>query len=192
MNKATGFTLIELLFTITILAIVTLLAIPSFSDFIKRYQSKIRQQELFELLMLMRNKAYNENLHYTLCPRGLDDVCADNWSDGALLFADIDQDGELDTGEKIERKLSGLKNNASLMWAAFNNKGYLTFKPNGKTPSQSGNFSYCPATGEAKYGWIIILNAIGRPYYAKDKNGNGIVENGSGQDLVCQKNLSAN
>ncbi|WP_299584257.1 GspH/FimT family pseudopilin [uncultured Microbulbifer sp.] len=191
MKRVTGFTLIELLISITILALVITLALPSFIDFIKRYQSKVKQQELFGLLMLMRTKAYNENLHYTLCPQGQNDVCADNWSRGALLFADMDKDGELDSGERIERKLESLKSNASLSWMAFNNKGSITFKPDGKTPSQSGNFSYCPATGEAKYGWIIILNAIGRPYYAKDKNGNGIVENGSGEDLVCPKHQSS-
>jgi len=185
MKRAAGITLIELLITIAILAIFTAITLPSFSDFIKRYKSKTKQFELFELLMLMRSKAYFENLSYTLCPRGQDETCAENWSNGALLFVDQNADGSLDPGESIERKFEVLENKASLSWNSFGNKSYLTFKPSGETPSQSGNFSYCPATNEAEYGWIIILNTIGRPYFAKDRDGDGIVENGSRKNLTC-------
>ncbi|WP_299944313.1 GspH/FimT family pseudopilin [uncultured Microbulbifer sp.] len=184
MKRIAGFTLIELMLGLTILTIVTILALPSFTDFVKRYKNKAKQFELFEILILMRSKAYSENRSYSLCP-SQETSCANNWSGGALLFTDDDRDGTLDTGEKVERLFAPLEDGATLSWNAFNNKGYLIFNPGGTTPSQSGNFSYCPASGEAKYGWIIILNAIGRPYFAKDKDGDGIVENGSGKKLIC-------
>ncbi|WP_444945739.1 GspH/FimT family pseudopilin [Microbulbifer sp. VTAC004] len=188
MKKAAGFTLSELLITLTILAIVTTMALPSFTDFIKRYKSKTKQFELFELLILMRSKAYYEKISYTLCPLGQSKECGDNWSNGALLFPDHNGNGSIDQGESIERRYEPIENGASLNWNAFNNKGYLIFKPNGETPSQSGNFSYCPAVGGAEYGWIIILNTIGRPYFAKDRDGDGIVENGSRKNLTCPQN----
>ncbi|MFA0810492.1 GspH/FimT family pseudopilin [Microbulbifer epialgicus] len=184
MKRFAGFTLIELLITITILAIVVAIALPPFTSFIKHYKNKSKQFELFEILVLMRNKAYYENISYTLCARGQDEKCADNWTNGALLFADHNKNGSLDSGETITRKFT-LENKASLSWNYFGSKNYVIFNPNGETPSQSGNFRYCPATNEAEYGWIIILNIIGRPYFGKDSDGDGIVETGSQLNLTC-------
>lgn len=81
--------------------------------------------------------------------------------------------------------MGALPQGASLEWSSFGNKPYLQFRPNGLTSNQSGNFSYCPPGGDTKYGWIIVLNATGRPYFGKDKDGNGVVENGSGENLSC-------
>ncbi|MCX2780252.1 GspH/FimT family pseudopilin [Microbulbifer thermotolerans] len=185
MKKSLGFTLIELLLSITILAIVASYALPTFSDLTRRYKSEAKGRELFELLILMRTKAYSEHKSYTLCPSENGSSCGKDWASGAILFADNDRDGELDASEKIERTLSKLEDGATLNWNAFNNKGFITFRPNGTTPAQSGNFKYCPPGGEEKYGWFIILNTIGRPYFGKDRDGDGIVENGSGSPLTC-------
>ncbi|MCO1334834.1 GspH/FimT family pseudopilin [Microbulbifer sp. OS29] len=177
--------LIELMLVITILAIVTFIAFPVFTEFTARYRSKTKQWELFELLIFMRNQAYSERANFILCPKGDEDICSNNWSNGALLFIDINSNGTLDSKDKIERYFTRLPEGATLSWKGFNNKGYLIFRPDGTTPSQSGNFSYCPTDGEAKLGWIIILNSIGRPYYGRDADGDGIVENGSGDNLSC-------
>ncbi|AWF79869.1 hypothetical protein BTJ40_03015 [Microbulbifer sp. A4B17] len=187
MKRLAGFTLMELIICIMTIAVLTAIALPSFNDFFKRYKNKVKQRELFELLILMRNRALNEKRSFTLCPKKrLANECSSDWSDGALLFADENGNGKLDSEDQIIRYLGQTEKGASLSWNAFNNKGFLIYKPTGTTPSQSGNFSFCPESGEAEYGWIIILNAIGRPYYAKDKDGNNIVENGSGVELTCQ------
>jgi len=184
-KKASGFTLIELMLTIAIFAIVVAAAAPSMADFVNRYRSEAKGRALFDLLFLMRAKAYSEGRNYSLCPSSDGNNCSGDWAAGVLLFADEDGDGERDDGETIERTLPRLEENASLSWRAFNNRGYLIFRPSGTTPSQSGNFAYCPGSGEAKYGWFIILNKIGRPYFGKDSDGDGIVENGSGDNLDC-------
>ncbi|WP_444959298.1 GspH/FimT family pseudopilin [Microbulbifer sp. ZKSA002] len=185
MKRSAGFTLIELIIYITVIAVLTAVALPSFSDFLKRYKSKAKQRELFDVLIFMRNRALSEKRNFTLCPKGISDECAGDWADGALLFADENGNGEVDSEDQVVRYMDRTEQGASLSWNAFNNRGFLIYKPTGTTPSQSGNFSFCPANGEAEYGWIIILNAIGRPYYARDKDQNGIVENGSGQELTC-------
>ncbi|MFC6634571.1 GspH/FimT family pseudopilin [Microbulbifer taiwanensis] len=190
MKSASGFTLVELMLTVTILAIVMAVAAPPFIDFIKRYRSEVKGRELFELLILMRAKAYHERVSYSLCPSDDGSSCGEDWTSGAILFADADADGQRDNAEQIERRFPKLQDGATLSWNAFNNRGFIIFRPDGTTPAQSGNFEYCPGKGEEKYGWFIVLNVIGRPYFGKDGDGDGIVENGSGENLSCGDKVS--
>lgn len=180
-----GFTLVELMLVITILSIIASLAGPPMSDFLRRYRSEVQRQNLFDLIALSRGKAYGEGAIYSLCGTADRQTCNGGWNNGALLFVDTDGSGSRDNGERIERVMEPLPEGASLDWSSFGNKPYLQFRPNGLTPNQSGNFSYCPPDGNSEFGWIIVLNAMGRPYYGRDNNGNGVVENGSGEDLTC-------
>ncbi|WP_160154504.1 GspH/FimT family pseudopilin [Microbulbifer sp. ALW1] len=181
-----GTTLLELIIGLAILSVIASIAVPAMGDLLDRYRTHMKARELFNLLVLMRSQAYNKQKKFTLCPSDDDASCGNNWSSGAILFADLDGDGERDSGEPLEKIFSGAESGGSLNWNAFNNTGYIIFRPNGTTPAQSGNFSYCPPSGDARDGWIIILNTIGRPYLGKDKDGDGIKETGSGRNLSCQ------
>lgn len=184
-NSNGGITLIELLLTVTILSIVIAVAAPPMSTFFKRYQAGVQRQKLFDLIALGRAKAYGHGKIYTLCPSTDGATCSTVWSDGVLAFIDADGSGTRSSDELIERIMEPLPGGSSLAWKSFGNKPFLQFRPNGLTENQSGNFTYCPPDGDTDYGWIIVLNASGRPYFGKDTNGNGVVENGSGQDLSC-------
>lgn len=175
-TKSAGFSLIELALSVAVLTIIAFLAMPNFTDLIRRYESESKGHELFELLILMRAKAYHEHKSYTLCPSDDGKNCGGSWTSGAILFSDYNENGKLDTNEAVERKLSRSQPGAILVWKAFNNKGFIIFHPDGTTPGQSGHFKYCPSSREEEYGWVIILNAIGRPYFGKDRDGDGIVE----------------
>lgn len=186
-----GFTLIELMLVMTILGVVISLAAPPMRDFLKRYQAEIQRQKLFELIALSRGKAYGHGEIYTLCGSADRQTCSEAWADGALLFVDSDGDGSRSSDEKIERVMEPLPAGSSLTWSSFGNKSYLQFRPNGLTRNQSGNFSYCPPDGNEQQGWIIVLNAMGRPYFGRDKDGNSVVENGSGANLSCTATIGA-
>lgn len=183
MKNRSGFTLIELMLTITILAIVAAVAVPPMADFANRYRSEVYRQRLFDLIALSRSKAYGQGKSYTLCPSSGGEECGNDWALGALLFEDSNGNGVREDGERIERVMEPLPANASLEW--HNSRSYLQFRPDGRTLWQMGNFAYCPPDGDTKYGWIIVLNATGRPYFGRDRDGDGIMENGSGEELNC-------
>jgi hypothetical protein len=44
---------------------------------------------------------------------------------------------------------------------------------------------YCPEDQDRFISKVIIWNVAGRPYFGKDKNNDGIAENGSSKNLVC-------
>ncbi|SEA47826.1 GspH/FimT family pseudopilin [Microbulbifer marinus] len=189
LHRVSGFTLPELILTIAIVTIVTALAAPPIADLFLRYQHETLGRELFELIAFSRGKAYGHGRVYTLCPSADGESCTSDWSQGAMLFADNNGNGEHEIGENIERVMQKLADGASLEWRSFGNKKYLQFRPSGLTPFQSGNFSYCPPDGNAEYGWIIVLNVTGRPYFGRDSDGDGIAENGSGDNLSCTTNI---
>ncbi|MEW5248923.1 GspH/FimT family pseudopilin [Microbulbifer sp. 2201CG32-9] len=180
-----AFTLVELIFSIAILAIVIALAAPSMSDLHRRHRNESTGRQLFDLISLGRGKAYGHGQVYTLCPSDDGQSCGDDWGRGAMLFVDSDSSGERATTEKIERVMSALPAGASLQWRSFSPKTFLQFRPDGLTSNQNGNFAYCPPDGKASHGWIIVLNATGRPYYGRDSDSDGIVETGSGKNLAC-------
>lgn len=183
--QARGYTVLELLLVMSILAILLATAAAPLNNFFTRYSNELIGRQLFDLVSLGRGKAYGHRCTYTLCPLASDNNCGTDWTEGALLFMDRDGDGKRASGEQVERIMSRLSPGASLVWRSFGNKNYLQFRPDGITRNQSGNFAYCPPGGEAENGWIIILNGAGRPYYGRDNDGDGIVENGSGDNLDC-------
>lgn len=57
--------------------------------------------------------------------------------------------------------------------------------PRGTTNYQNGNFSFCPSNKNPALARQIIVSATGRTRYARDLDGDGIVENSKGQPLHC-------
>ena len=183
MKRDLGFTLLELILVLAILAIVTSLAVPSLMGFTERYRSEVQRQRLFDLIALGRSEAYSEGRTFTLCSLDSENLCGGNWSNGIQLFADSNGNKEREADEPVVREMSALPNGASLQWNSATD--YLQYRPNGQTRWQLGNFAYCPPDRNAEHGWIIVLNATGRPYFGRDSDHDGIMENGSGIELDC-------
>ena len=56
----------------------------------------------------------------------------------------------------------------------------LTFRAEGYTNWQNGSFHYCPASGDARYGKVLIVNIQGRTALSVDADGDGIDEQANG------------
>jgi len=78
-RKNSGFTLIELMVTITILGILTSIAIPSFTTFIADQRIRTASFDLMSSLMLTRSEALKRNTVVTITPTSGTDW-ASGWS----------------------------------------------------------------------------------------------------------------
>ncbi len=183
-----GLTLIELLVGLTIMGIISAIAIPSFSEAIRRHQISTHTGQIYHLLVFARSQAVSYNQPVTLCPSQGTMNClrSRDWSHKNLLvFIDNNHNGARDNQEQIVRIFDTGQEGSRLLWRSFGNKSYLTFMPIGLTDYQSGNITYCHSGLDRAEAKILVMNIAGRPYYGQDSNGDAIAENGSSDNLQC-------
>ncbi|HYD79733.1 MAG TPA: GspH/FimT family pseudopilin [Paucimonas sp.] len=76
-QRSAGFTLIEVIVTLTIAAVLTVLAAPSFKNLITSQRLKTASFDLVTNLTLARSEAIKQNGNVTITP-----VSTSNWADG--------------------------------------------------------------------------------------------------------------
>jgi type IV fimbrial biogenesis protein FimT len=181
-----GFTLLELLFTLGILATLLGLALPGFKEMHRNTEMDIHARELAQLLQLARVAAITRNSLVTLCRSSEGENCSGRWQDGILVFADYDGDRRIDAEDEAIRyhQFTGFKGEIS--WRAFQNRQYLQITPQGFTRYQNGNFTLCPANGDAVYARQLIVNRNARVRFAQDRDADGIREDSRGRPLRCR------
>jgi type IV fimbrial biogenesis protein FimT len=100
-----GFTLYEMLITIILLALISGLAIPSFSSTIARQRQRVEIDALFHAIHLARKESIMRRKVVSLCPStdGHECSASRNWSSGWLMFENKDRDSppRIDPGESI-------------------------------------------------------------------------------------------
>jgi len=142
-TKNTGFTLVELMVTISILAIMLSIAVPSFSKMIKNNNIYAGTNELVSALILTRSEALKRSNDVTLCTSDDQTTCAGSseldygkgWvifldcnKDGAIDAAgvDCDNDGVFDESDQII-KVHGPVNGLNVANSKTNNKQFITY-----------------------------------------------------------------
>jgi type IV fimbrial biogenesis protein FimT len=100
-----GFTLLDLLITLTIGALLMLMAIPSYRSWIADMELRDRVEALVEGLGLARAEAIKRNARVNLCHSADGVQCAGigSWETGWLIYADANHNGELDDDETVIR-----------------------------------------------------------------------------------------
>jgi type IV fimbrial biogenesis protein FimT len=180
-----GFTLLELLFTLALLVLLSSLAVPAMSHTLKRANNRTLANQMIGLIQYARSESVVRRQVITLCGSRQGQQCDGDWSSHVLVLVDHNRNGKRDDPDTLLQVVSAVKSGESLRWRVFGNKAYLQLHPDGRTRYQNGNFTYCPANGDARYALHWLLNASGRLRLAPDKNGNGIPENSSGKDISC-------
>lgn len=148
-GSASGFSLIELMVTVALLAILLVLAVPSFQEMTNRNNLVSGTNEMIALLQSGRLEAVRRNKRVELCPTANGSTCSgtNDWSrvvirdsDGAIL-----RDFELDTrlmargsskvGSKIFFRPDGLAREGADPGVVLN--GVLEVCINVDTPEQN-------------------------------------------------------
>ncbi len=182
-NKYRGFTLIELMITLAIAAILLTVGVPSFNQVIKNSRLSTQANSLVTALNLGRSEAVKRGQAVTICKSANSTSCVGNWNssqNGWIVFVDTDNDGTVDAGELILRVFNALKGGNTLKYS----RARVTYNGQGNAPGLNGTFVLCDDRGisEAKG---EIVSTTGRVRRAVDNNSDGIVEDGSGNNITC-------
>lgn len=188
-----GFTLVELLVSIAILAIITMLAIPSMSEYIVEMRVDNEISELHRLILTARNTAISSGKNVTVCPLS-GTTCGANWQGEISVFTNdtnslvdnrvFNNDGD-DTNTTANEKIIKVKGSSRTGDTLNYSQAILIYAPTGRlTNGVNGVFSYCPAT-KTSLSRAIELSLSGRIYTSQDTDNDNIDENRNGTDVSC-------
>ena len=184
-SLSTGFTLIELMVTITVLAVLAAVAVPSFARLLLDARRSTVLSELTAALNLARAEALGRGRPVVVC-RSSDAVSCGSgpWETGWLVFVNDDNDTPpvVDTGEEI-LKVRQESQPAYTLVPVTNYANFITYRADGSV-NNLGRITYCDRRGAAA-ARALLVNRIGRVRLSRDADGDGIDEDEAGDDLVC-------
>lgn len=159
-------TLAELLATLAVGTILISMGIPSYQSLVLSNSQTAEVNELIAGLSLARSEAITKNTRVTLCTSTNGTSCdaTADWSDGWLVYADNNNDSNLNAGEPVI-KSSGAARKVTAKSAEFST--FITYRPNGRamanTPrDNTGQFTFCDKRGAGK-AKTVVIEASGRP-----------------------------
>ncbi|MBX2838162.1 MAG: GspH/FimT family pseudopilin [Gammaproteobacteria bacterium] len=156
-----GFTLIELIIALAIASILVGVGVPSFFSAIKNSCTSSSYNGIVSTLVYARSEAVKSAEQVTVCPRGSDTACGNDWNNGLLVFRDVVRVANeatavvnpQDTIVALEPALScgnTLFNYASSDRTAADAsaRNFIRYAPDGSTDWQNGSFILCDERGD--------------------------------------------
>ncbi len=106
MEQQRAFTLAELLITLVIVVTLLTVGMPMIGSMLESNRASVRSVELRKALVATQQTATDTNTTVSLCPinssnNGCDANTPRDWSNGWLMFTDLNGAGDFDEGETI-------------------------------------------------------------------------------------------
>ena len=139
-SQQRGYTLLELLTTLAILLILSTLALPSFSSIVRRSQSESLMYTLISTAQLARSSAVSRRESVVFCASADQLTCGNDWTKGAVVFADPNNNRRVDQHEPVLATLPSTPEGSQLVMRAALNKQHLRYMSNGMLENTAGSF----------------------------------------------------
>lgn len=154
-----GVTLVELMVTISVLAILLAIAVPSFTEIILSSRLRSHANDFVATAILARGEAIKRNTVVTLCASSNGTSCAGSWEEGWIVLA----------GTTVIHRQQALP--AGMKMTGSGGIGSINFPPTGVgvTPA---TLTVCRATPNAgSQERVISVGATGRAAVTKTATG---------------------
>ena len=181
-----GFTLVELLIALAVFLIIINFATLNWQGFVERHQGRQLRTQLRTTFQVARFEAIRNNQMVTMCPLDTADQCSSSWESSISVFLDPSNQKQLSDPNQLLRRFESIGRGA----LKASNSGpyerrYFQFNPDGTAHGTIGNLTWCPNTKNAQNGFQVVVNFGGRIRWAKDTDGDGVVENSKHHPISC-------
>ena len=176
-NYNSGYTLMELMVTLSVIGVLTALAMPNTGEYVDDAQVRSASNDLISALQISRAEAVGRNSTTTLCKKNEDSnacVTDGGWEQGWLIFVDADRDATLDSGEEVIQVHDNITGNVVINGTS-QVADAITFRANGRTNiSSTQTLMVCDERGYGSDARGVVISILGR--------GSVMKGNESGQD----------
>lgn len=156
-----GFTLLELMVTISIMAIIAGIAVPSYQGLIQSNLMRVASHSFYGSLVLARSEAVKNNQPVAVCKSSNGTSCASSgtWDGGWLVYVDTDADSTFDSSELLLESHSGITN--LTLRATDADLDQVVYQADG-TQRVAASFNLC-IDDDVTRGTNINIGLTGRP-----------------------------
>lgn len=144
-HKVKGITLIEMIFTMGLIAIMSMMAIPYMQNLIAKQKLSADLLKIKGIIETARNKAITHRYKVKIC--GLETAieavaeqeprCSSDWSNLNVIMSKSGKDPQILHSLHLNQHYDLIE------WSAFQRKPYLELTPNGFTNHQNGTLYIC-------------------------------------------------
>ncbi|WP_404390910.1 GspH/FimT family pseudopilin [Pseudoalteromonas phenolica] len=155
-----GLTLIELLVTLSLIIILTLLAVPSFNNVLHKNRPEVALKQIKRQIFLSRGYAITHDKYISFCGLVQNKCHKDLWHESLTSFVDTNRNHVLDGDEEVLYVIDRINIQDELSYP----RHAITFKPDGSLKGlANGTFVYCAFDLEGKpTGLEMSINNAGR------------------------------
>lgn len=162
-------TAIELLAALSIVAILSAMAVPAFRDFVQNNRAAEQSNALVGALALARNEAVTRGVPVSVCASTDGESCDAAgglftfWTPGWIVFTDAagdlgDVDGAADPPDMVLRVMPALSGDARMA----SNRNFVSYTPSGFLSSAQATFVLAVPDCTGNQNRTIVVNPQGR------------------------------